>query len=230
MIRIRRSDDRGFAHYGWLESRYCFSFASYFDPDFMGLANLRACNEDSLHPGASIDPCQFQQTEVFSLILEGQAQFHDSLGRKGTFKSPGGALLLSAADEIDFNLTNNGAGKTLRMLQLWLTPTKSAPLEANLQQARLSPSNGILLVASPDGRDHSMALQQNICIYKLKLGKTACGLPAEKYGFLQLLKGELEINGSQMAQGDAALISDEAMLSVRTGPRTEALYVTMGEE
>ncbi len=230
MIRIRRSDDRGFAHYGWLESHYCFSFASYFDPDFMGLANLRACNEDSLHPGASIDPCQFQQTEVFSLVLEGQARFHDSLGRQGLMKSPGGALLLSAADEIDFHLTNTGAGKTLRILQLWLTPPAGSVLQPNLQQVKLSPSNGILLIASPDGRDGSLQLQQNICIYKLKLGKTACGLPTDKHGFLQVFKGELEINGSQMRPGDAALISDESMLSIRTGPRTEALYITMNND
>ena len=230
MIRIRRSNDRGFAHYGWLESHYCFSFSSYFDPDFMGLSSLRACNEDSLHPGASIDPCQFQQMEVFNLILEGQARFHDSLGRQGELKSPGGAFLLSATEEIDFNLTNSGAGKTLRMLQLWFKPSANIQINANLQQAKLSPSNGILLVASPDGSDNSMQLQQNICIYRLKLGKTACGLPTEKHGFLQLLKGELEINGSLMSPGDAALISDEAMLSIRTTPRTEALYITLPEE
>jgi redox-sensitive bicupin YhaK (pirin superfamily) len=48
---IRKSTDRGVADLGWLHSRHSFSFGEYYDPDHMGVSELRVINDDIVQPG-----------------------------------------------------------------------------------------------------------------------------------------------------------------------------------
>lgn len=225
MIKIRRNADRGYAHFGWLESRHTFSFGSYFDPQQMGISELRVANDDLLSPGASLDPIKQQDMEIISYILDGQTLHKDSLGNQ-TLLPARSIQLLSSGIGAEYSEQNPSQDKNLNLLQFWIVPDQSAA-EPSYQSARIQLKDGATLLISPDGRDNSLQIRQQLFLYQLKLNNTSRGLPASDNGFMHVLKGEVELNGSYLKPGDAAVIEDEPFLSLRSLGRAEVLYFAL---
>lgn len=225
MIRIKRASDRGYAHFGWLESRHAFSFGSYFDPEWMGISELRVANEDLLHPGAAIDPSKHQDMEIISVILDGKNLHTDSLGSRKLLE--GRSLqLLSTGTGTEFTEQNASLETNLRMLQFWIVPAKTGN-KPRYQSRKLLSREGVQLIVSPDGRDDSLQIDQDAEMYQFRLQHTSYGLPAAEHGFLFLLRGELEVNGSLLQAGDAMLFEDEPLISLRGISRAEGFYFTL---
>ncbi|MCV6611205.1 MAG: pirin family protein [Amphritea sp.] len=225
MIVIRRADDRGYAHFGWLESRHVFSFGSYFDTQWMGVSELRVANEDLLYPGAAIEPSSHQDMEIISLILDGKALHTDSLGNKKVFN--GRSLqLMSTGTGLEFSEQNSSMENSLRMLQFWIVPRETGT-SPRYQSMPVQSREGIQLLVSPDGRDNSLQIQQDCCIYQFRVQAKPCGLPDAENGFLYLFKGELEVNGSVLQAGDSMLFEDEPFISLRGIDRAEGLFFTL---
>jgi redox-sensitive bicupin YhaK (pirin superfamily) len=225
MIRIKRASDRGYAHFGWLESRHVFSFGSYFDPDWMGISELRVANEDLLQPGAAIDPSKHQDLEVISVILDGKNLHTDSLGNRKLLQ--GRSLqLLSTGTGAEFTEQNASLESSLKMLQFWVIPQKTGNTP-RYQSRKLLSREGIQLIISPDGRDDSLQIEQDIEMYQFRLHHKSCGLPEAGNGFLYLLKGELEVNGSVLEAGDTILFEDEPFISLRGISKAEGFYFTL---
>jgi len=225
MIKIRRNADRGYAHFGWLESRHTFSFGSYFDPQQMGVSELRVANDDLLSPGASLDPIKQQDMEIISYILDGQSLHKDSLGNQ-TLLPARSIQLLSSGSGAEYSEQNPSSDKNLNLLQFWIVPDQSAA-KPSYQSARIQLKDGATLLISPDGRDNSLQIRQQLFLYQIKLNNTSRGLPASDNGFMHVLKGEVELNGSYLQTGDAAVIEDEPFLSLRSLGRAEVLYFAL---
>lgn len=225
MIQIRKSAQRGFAHFGWLESQHSFSFGSYFDPAQMGISELRVVNEDRLHPGAGMEPHRHQDMEIFSYIIEGKTLHKDSLHPPRVLEARG-IQLLSAGSGIEYSENNPSLDKALHLLQVWIVPERTAT-PPTYQAARVALNPGLTLLVSPDGREGSLTIQQQVCAYQLVLKQGACGLPAANNAFLQIIKGDLEVNGSVLQAGDGMLFEDEPFISARTNSKVEALYFTL---
>lgn len=222
MITIKRAEDRGYAHFGWLESRHVFSFGSYFDPNWMGISELRVANEDLLHPGASLDPSQHQDMEIISIIMDGKNLHTDSLGNRQLLK--GRSLqLLSTGSGVEFTEQNASLENSLKMLQFWIVPqtTGNTP---RYQSKNLRTPEGVQLLLSPDGRDESLQINQNIELYQFRLQHMICGMPESDNGFLYLQKGQLEVNGSLLGAGDSILFEKEPLISLRAITRAEGFY------
>lgn len=225
MIKIRRNADRGYAHFGWLESRHTFSFGSYFDPQQMGISELRVANDDLLSPGASLDLIKQQDMEIISYILDGQTLHKDSLGNQ-TLLPARSIQLLSTGSGAEYSEQNPSPEKNLNLLQFWVVPDQSAA-KPSYQSSRIKLKDGATLLISPDGRDNSLQIRQQLFLYQFKLNNTSRGLPESDNGFVHVLKGEVELNGSYLQPGDGAIIEDEPFLSLRSLGRAEILYFAL---
>jgi redox-sensitive bicupin YhaK (pirin superfamily) len=231
-LTFRRSDERGHVNHGWLDSRFTFSFADYYDPAHMGFRSLRVINDDRIAPRGGFPTHPHRDMEIFSYVLEGQLAHQDSMGNARVLK-PGQIQLMSAGSGVTHS-EFNPAGDTTHMLQIWIQPRQPG-LPPRYTEWTPSPEQETapkVLVISPDGRDGSATIAQDADIYRIKLqpGESATHFLAPGRGlWLHLVRGRAEFNGEGINPGDAASSerSGEFTLTATTEP-IEALLFDLG--
>lgn len=211
MITIRRSEERGHAATGWLDSRHSFSFASYQDPRYMGASVLRVINQDIVAPGTGFPPHRHDNMEILTYVLRGAVSHRDSMGNEVKVAA-GEFQLMSAGTGVTHSEYNRG-GEELEFLQVWLYPNVHNT-EPGYQQKRFPEGRGLQLVVSPDGAEDSLRLRQKARIWR---GRLEAGCLAEhrlegKTAWLQMVRGSLETDGTTLHAGDGAEIRDEPVL------------------
>jgi len=227
MIEIRRAIDRGHADHGWLQARHSFSFANYYHPEHMGFRALRVINEDTVQGGAGFPPHSHRDMEIITYVLEGAVAHKDSTGGGGVIR-PGEVQYMCAGSGVTHSEFNASKTEPLHLLQIWLVPDRAGHPPRYEQKAFGDERRGGLrLVASPDGRDGSIAIHQDAKLYAAILDEGATAehaFAAGRHGWLQLARGGLEVGGLMMQPGDGAKVSNERALSVRAlAPDTEFL-------
>mgnify|MGYP001072888151 FL=1 len=223
MITVRRSHERGHAQHGWLDSRFSFSFADYYDPRHMGVSVLRVINEDWIKPGTGFDTHPHRDMEIISYILEGSIEHQDSMGVHSTLKA-GEVQVMSAGTGIRHSEFNPSDSVTLHLLQVWIQPNKKG-LTPRYAQQDYSDTQGITLIVSADGRNGSLPIQQQANLYKLTLSGETQTFTAtrERTYYLQIARGSLDLNGTCLEAGDGATITDETLLNLEAKKTTEGL-------
>ncbi len=218
MIAIRKSIDRGFANHGWLQARHSFSFANYHHPDHMGFRALRVINEDTVAPGAGFPPHSHQDMEIITYVLEGELAHRDSTGGGGVIR-PGEVQYMAAGAGVTHSEFNASKSAPLHLMQIWLLPdARGYPARYEQKDFSSERIGGLRLVASSDGREGSIRINQDAHLYASILPEGASfehRFDADRYGYLQLAKGGLEIGGLVMQAGDGAKISSEASVSAK---------------
>jgi redox-sensitive bicupin YhaK (pirin superfamily) len=227
MITVRRSEDRGHAEHGWLESYHTFSFAGYHDPRFMGFRQLRVINEDRVQPGRGFGTHGHQDMEIVSYVLEGALAHRDSLGNGSTIR-PGDVQRMSAGTGVTHSEFNDSKTELVHFLQIWIQPARNrlAPSYEERAFPGETRRNQWRLVVSPDGRYGSVSIHQDASLYATLLAPGATlshALASGRHAWLQVARGALTVNGSLLAEGDGAAVSDEAKLDVRAESAAEAL-------
>ena len=227
MIIIRKADERGRARLDWLDSRHTFSFGNYHDPDHMGFGPLRVINDDRVIPGGGFDTHAHEDMEIISVVLDGAMEHKDSLGH-GSVIRPGDIQRMTAGTGIRHSEFNPSADASLRFLQIWVTP-ETKGLTPGYEQKHFSPetTSGVLrLVGSRDGREDSVTIHQDVSLYAtlLQPGETVCHkLSADRRAWLQVAKGQIDLNGTELGEGDGAAISGEDALVIKGYTKAEAL-------
>lgn len=162
MITCRTAKQCGQADFGWLQARYTFSFGHYFDPKLLGYASLRVLNQEVLAPGAAFQPRTYPRVDILNLILQGEAEYRDSLGNHIRGKS-GDVLLFSTQPGVSYSEHNLSADQPLTRIQLWLN---ACPEQESHPVQRLSLcTQPLRLLASPDGEQGSLKLRQQVWIH-----------------------------------------------------------------
>lgn len=231
MITTRTAKQCGQADYGWLKARYTFSFGHYFDPDLLGYASLRVLNQEVLAPGASLQPRTFPKVDILNLVLEGEAEYRDSEGNHIQARA-GEAVLVAAQSGISYSEHNISKDSSLTRMQLWLDacPERENPLFQKM--ALLNQPQQLL--ASPDGRNGSLQLRQQVWLHHVEMEKGE-RLTVPLHGpraYLQSIHGTVhaktETEGKEaLTCGDGAFIRDEANITLIADSPLRALLVDL---
>lgn len=213
MITLRKSEDRGQVDAGWLKGRHSFSFGNYYDPDHMGFRSLRVINEDRVEPASGFDSHTHRDMEIITYVFRGEVLHKDSMGNEGVIRA-GEVQRMSAGTGVLHSEHNPSATETLQLLQIWIQPGQNGipPEYEQMSLDQEDRDNRWKLVVSPDGRDGSLKIHQDAFLYAalLKPGKALSHtLKPERYGWVQVVRGDIEVNGLSMAAGDGASLARE---------------------
>lgn len=227
MIKLRRSQERGYADHGWLKSFHSFSFANYHDPAHMGWGNLRVINEDRIEPGTGFGTHGHRDMEIISYVLTGNLAHQDSIGNiKGI--PPGDVQRMSAGRGVQHSEFNHAEGEVTHFLQIWIEPNVKG-IAPGYEQKTIPQSDKrghLKLVASPEGADGAVTIHADARLYAgLFDASEQADLtldPARK-GYVFLVKGELLVNGHSLVAGDAALLEGESLITLGNGKNAEVL-------
>jgi redox-sensitive bicupin YhaK (pirin superfamily) len=233
MLAVRKSTDRGHANHGWLDSRFSFSFADYYDPANMGFRALRVINEDVIQGGGGFGTHGHREMEIVTYVLEGGIAHQDSTNSGGIIV-PGDLQHMSAGTGIRHSEYNASTTTPAHMLQIWLLPSKSGITPSYSQQSfPIAAEHNLLhLLASPDGRDGSLTWVTDAELHAARLDagtKIEHAFTARKHGWVQVARGSAVVNGENLSQGDGLAISDEVELSILAGSEgAEVLFFELG--
>ena len=227
MIEIRRSQERGHANHGWLDTHYSFSFADYYDPRFMGLRSLRVINDDRVAPGRGFPTHGHRDMEIVTYVLEGALQHRDSLGN-GSVIRPGDVQRMSAGTGVSHSEFNPSRGEVLHLLQIWILPERNG-ITPGYEQKTFTDAEKrgkLRLVASPDGRSGSVTIHQDTEIYASVLGagdRATHELRPSRHSWVQVASGKVQLNGKALEDGDGAAISSEPKVELAGVEEAEIL-------
>lgn len=217
MITIRPSAQRGHGNYGWLDTHYSFSFANYYDPKHMGFRDLRVINEDFISPRQGFGSHPHEDMEIITYIVDGELSHRDSTGREATIKQ-GDVQRMSAGTGVVHSEYNN-SDAPVHLLQIWILPEKDGmkPSYEDRTFPREEKVDRLRLIASHDGGDDSTKINQDASVYAslLSSGKSVeLPLGEGRHAWVQLISGELDVNGNRLTKGDGAAISREQDLKL----------------
>ncbi len=228
MITLRPSAERGHGNYGWLDTRYSFSFANYFDRKHMGFRDLRVINEDWIAARQGFGSHPHQDMEIITYIVDGELSHRDSTGREATIKSNDVQRMSAGTGVVHSEYNNSDAA--VHLLQIWIMP-EAKGLPASYEDrtfAREEKVNRLRVIASHDGRDDSTKINQDASVFASLLdpGKSLeHELAPGRHAWLQLIGGELEVNGTRLAQGDGIAVSDESRLRIANASDGQAEFL-----
>lgn len=227
MLSIRPAESRGHANHGWLDTNHTFSFADYYDPKAMGFRALRVINEDRIAPGMGFGTHPHRDMEIITYVLDGSLAHKDSLGTVGVIR-PGEVQRMSAGTGIRHSEYNASDKDPLHLMQIWLMPNKTgiAPSYDQRVFAVEEEKNKLHLLASEDGRDGSFQMHSDADLYaaQLEAGTTVeHDFGKQRHGWLQVARGSVTVNGSELKQGDGLAISDEGKVQIAAKDAAEVL-------
>ena len=227
MIQIRPDAERGGGNYGWLNTKHTFSFSDYWDPMWMGFRSLRVINEDRVAPNTGFPAHPHRDMEIITYVLEGKLEHKDSLGT-GSVILPGDGQRMSAGSGIRHSEFNPSSTEPVHFLQIWIHPEKDA-LPPSYEQKTFPEAEKrrkLRLIASRDATDGSVKINQDAKLFVSLLKpneEVSHELAAGRFGWLQVARGSVELNGKKLTQGDGAAISQEQKISIKGTNDAEVL-------
>ncbi len=217
-IAIRRANERGHANFGWLDSHHTFSFGDYHDPRYMGFGPLRVINEDRVTGGGGFPTHPHRDMEIISYVLAGALEHKDSIGT-GSVIQPGDVQRMSAGSGIRHSEFNASKTDTVHFLQIWIVPETPgiAPGYEQKSFTTAEKHGQLRLVGSRTGRDGSVTIHRDVDFYAGVLGsndKVRHDLKQGRMAWLQVARGDVQLNGQTLHAGDGVAISQVGTLEL----------------
>ncbi|PBI97954.1 MULTISPECIES: pirin family protein [unclassified Pseudomonas] len=227
MLTLRKASDRGLANHGWLKSFHTFSFANYRNPKEQGFSDLLVINDDRVAAGKGFGQHPHRDMEIFSYVLEGALEHKDTLGT-GSVIRPGDVQLMSAGSGVAHSEFNHSSTRPVHFLQIWIVPDVSGA-KPRYQQEHFSTRKKrgrLQLIISPDGAKGSLKVRQDARVYAGLIDgqeSAALELAANRYAYVHVARGSVELNGVLLQEGDGVRVRDEQALTLSNGVDAEVL-------
>jgi redox-sensitive bicupin YhaK (pirin superfamily) len=240
MIVVRPSDERGRMRLDWLDARFSFSFADYYDPRWMGFGPLRVINEDRISPGGGFPLHPHRDMEIVTWVMAGAIQHADTMGHSGVVTA-GEAQRITAGRGMyhsEFNAARgdnaSAAGtEVLHLLQIWFLPAARS-LEPSYGQQTFPAAERegrLQLVASRDARDGAMSIATDVDFFAGRIGPDGGEIvhrPRPDGGqWLQLTHGTIAVNGVTLSAGDGVAFQQEGDLRITGTPGADFVLFDM---
>jgi len=227
VLTVRKAEQRGHANHGWLDTWHTFSFADYYDPQEMGFGALRVINDDTVQPGKGFGTHGHRDMEIITYVLEGAIEHKDSMGN-GSIIRPGNVQRMSAGTGVRHSEFNPSHEERVHLLQIWIEPNvKGVPPGYEEKKFGTRVKKGQLrLIASPDGREGSVTIHQDACVYAALLDgreQAAHRLAPGRRAYVHVARGTVEVNGTPLKAGDGARITGENELRFSGAKQAELL-------
>ena len=227
MITLRRSEDRGHAEHGWLDSYHTFSFSDYQDRRFMGFSDLRVINEDRIVPGTGFGTHGHRDMEIITYVLSGGVHHKDSTGGEGILRR-GELQMMSAGSGVQHSEKNPSNNEHLHLLQIWIQPNEFGVKPSYNQQALDADAlrKGFTTVIAPKGDGAQFEIHQDA---RLSIAWASEGQALEKVlepqrrYYLHVATGAVQFGTQRLVAGDAAMIDDESALALTATVDSELL-------
>jgi redox-sensitive bicupin YhaK (pirin superfamily) len=232
MMRVRKAEERGLTNIDWLKSYHSFSFGHYYNPAYTGFGNLVVINDDHIKGGGGFAEHGHRDMEIVTYVISGELAHKDSLGNVATIKA-GEVQRMSAGTGIRHSEFNYSKTQDCRLLQIWFLPEKENE-PAGYEQKEFSQKdkkNNLKLVVNREGINGALKIGQDIDIYASILEKEK-NLSLENNGrdiWLQLARGEIEVNGNKLKEGDGIAMQDELKTEIKgLSAESEFVIFSMG--
>jgi hypothetical protein len=227
MIKVRPAEERGKTRTSWLDSNHTFSFNRYYDPLYTGFRDLLVINEDFVAPGQGFGTHSHRDMEILSYVVAGALEHRDSSGGNGVIR-PDELQRMSAGTGVSHSEFNSSASEPVHFLQIWIVPEQEGLKPEYEQRAfpRGERQGRLRLIASPEGSDGSVTIHQNVKVYDALLtsgNEVSYNLDRGRYAWVQVVKGNLTVNGTSLRAGDGAAISEEHSLNIHATDDAEIL-------
>ena len=230
MMEVFQSETRGSADHGWLKAKHTFSFAEYFDPARVSYGSLRVINEDRIAPGKGFGTHPHSDMEIVTYVIAGAIEHKDSMGN-GTIITAGEVQRMTAGTGVAHSEFNPSNDSELHLLQIWIFRRNGLqPGYEQIHFPRENKLNRLCLVGSRDGRESSITIHQDVDLYATVLEENSSvthDVRAGRKVFVQVIKGDIDVNGQRLAAGDGVKIEDVTAVSIEALSEAEFLVFDM---
>ena len=231
MFELRKAKDRGVANLGWLNSRHTFSFGHYYDPHQQGFSDLLVINDDRVQPDKGFGTHSHADMEIFSYVLEGALEHKDSMGT-GSLIKPGDVQMMSAGTGIRHSEFNPSKTDLVHFLQIWIVPEQKqvTPRYQQVHFDEVQKRGQLRLIISPDGQDGSLSVYQDLNVFAGLFNGTESAeleIGSNRYAYIHVARGNLDINGIRLDEGDGVRIREERVLRFTEGNNAEVLVFSL---
>lgn len=225
MITVRRSDERGYFNHGWLQTHHTFSFADYYDPNFMGFRALRVINQDIVAPDTGFGTHSHHDMEIITYVLSGVVTHQDNMGNKGTIQ-PGEIQCMSAGSGVRHSEMNQSKTEPLELLQIWLLPEKKGLTPGYQQLAFKQQMPQFRLLVSPEPQQGCVTIHQDAKIFTVSMipqQKREYTITSDRHVWIQMIRGKISLDGKTITAGDGAAVSEQKKLVIVAETETDFL-------
>ncbi|TNE88814.1 MAG: pirin family protein [Deltaproteobacteria bacterium] len=212
-MQLRPANQRARYDHGWLDTQHTFSFAGYYDPEWMGFSHLRVINQDVVAPGRGFGLHPHRNMEILTYPLRGVLRHRDTSGGGGELRH-GDVQVMSAGRGIAHEEMNGSREEESEFLQIWLLPAEANTPPRYDQQHFPLERRGAVLLASPTGRDESLPIGQNTEVWRYLLGADESVAHPLRFdrAWVQVVAGSLDVNGTRLRAGDGlAIVETDAV-------------------